>query len=386
MKVALISHEGGGISSVCFGLARHLARRGVEVTIFSSKAGFTTQVEQLNGSLKIVRSPMFDFPPNQISYQTFNLLSLSKMFRTYDVVHGVSPDASFIFALLKRKLELPFVGSIHSSPRASQRAFVNQPISTWTLSEIGFHIVEYPLHEFSVDRILRDSNHTTMCSFSLLEELKAYKKLNLNKVSVIHNGIDFDEIESTSDLPSGKSTQLSIIYAGRLFWFKGVMLLLEAFKRLRKNFPNANLRVFGKGPLEEKIKSFIAKSDLTESVDCFGYVSHKRLLVEIKKSDIAVFPSLSEAQPMFVLEAMACKKPVVLFDFPFAKEIVSDMNSGLLAKSGDVYDLCEKIQLLLSDADLRRRLGENAYLQVKKEHDWNVQCEKYLKVYQSIAN
>jgi glycosyltransferase involved in cell wall biosynthesis len=386
MRVAVISHEGGGISSACFGLARHLAQRGVEVTIFSSKVGVTTQVEQLNDSLKIVRSPMFDFPPNQISYQTFNLLNLSKMFRTYDVVHGMSPDASFIFALFKRKLELPFVGSIHSSPRSGQRAFVNQPISTWTLSEIGFHIIEYPLHEFSVDRILRSSNHTTMCSFSLLEELKAYKKLNLNKISVIHNGIDFDEIESTPYLQSGKSTQLSIIYAGRLFWFKGVMLLLEAFRRLRKNFPNVNLRVFGKGPLEEKIKSFIAKSDLTESVGCYGYVSHKRLLAEIKKSDIAVFPSLCEAQPMFVLEAMACKKPVVLFDLPFAKEIVSDKDSGLLAKSGDVCDLCEKMQLLLSDADLRKRLGENAYFQVKKEHNWNVQCEEYLKVYQSATN
>jgi glycosyltransferase involved in cell wall biosynthesis len=386
MKVALISHEGGGISSVCYGLARRLTKRGVEATIFTGKPGLTAQVEQLTDSLKVVRSPMFDFPPNQISYQAFNLLNLSKIFRTYDVVHGVSPDASFMFALLKKKLETPFVGSIHSSPRANQRAFINQPLSTWTLSEIGFHVVEYPLHEFSVDRILKDSNHTVLCSFSLLEDLRAYKKLDLNKISVIYNGIDFDEIESTPILRSRGSTQLSIIYAGRLFWFKGVMLLLEAFKRLRKSFSNANLRIFGKGPLEEKMKTFIAKSDLAESVGCFGHVSHRRLLVEMKKSDVAVFPSLSEAQPMFVLEAMACKKPVVLFDFPFAREVVSDKNSGLLAKSGDVDDLCEKMRLLLSDADLRNRLGENAYFHVKKEHDWNVQCEKYLKVYQSVAN
>jgi glycosyltransferase involved in cell wall biosynthesis len=386
MKVALISHEGGGISSLCYGLASRLAQREVEVTIFSSKAGFTTQVQELNDYFKIVRSPMFDFPPNQISYQAFNLLNLSKIFRTYDIVHGVSPDASFMFALLRRKLETPFVGSIHSSPRAGQRAFISQPLSTWTLSEIGFHVVEYPLREFSVDRILRGSNHTILCSYSLLEDLRAYKKLNLNKLSVIHNGIDFDEIESTPILQARGSTELSIMYAGRLFWFKGVMLLLEAFKRLRKSFSNANLRIFGKGPLEEKIKSFIAKSGLVESVGCFGHVSHRRLLVEIKKSDVAVFPSLSEAQPMFVLEAMACKKPVVLFDLPFAREIVSDKNSGLLAESGDVYDLCEKMQLLLSDADLRKRLGENAYSQVKKEHDWNIQVEKYLKVYQNAAN
>lgn len=386
MKVALISHEGGGISSLCYGLASRLAQREVEVTIFSSKAGFTTQVQELNDYFNIVRSPMFDFPPNQISYQAFNLLNLSKIFRTYDIVHGVSPDASFMFALLRRKLETPFVGSIHSSPRAGQRAFISQPLSTWTLSEIGFHVVEYPLREFSVDRILRGSNHTILCSYSLLEDLRAYKKLNLNKLSVIHNGIDFDEIESTPILQARGSTELSIMYAGRLFWFKGVMLLLEAFKRLRKSFSNANLRIFGKGPLEEKIKSFIAKSGLVESVGCFGHVSHRRLLVEIKKSDVAVFPSLSEAQPMFVLEAMACKKPVVLFDLPFAREIVSDKNSGLLAESGDVYDLCEKMQLLLSDADLRKRLGENAYSQVKKEHDWNIQVEKYLKVYQNAAN
>jgi len=386
MKVALITHEGGGIASVCYGLARSLAKKGVNVTVFTSTTALTARIERWTDSLEVVRLPMLDFPPRTISYQALNLPRLLRMLKDYDVIHGLSPEASFMFALLKKKSERPFVGTIHGSPRASQRAFMNQPISSWTLSEFGYHIVEFPLHEFSVDTILRAADHTTMCSFSLLEELKAYGALNMERVSVIQNGIDFDEIEKTPDSPSGKSAKLSIIYAGRLFWFKGVMLLLEAFKHMQRNLPNVCLKIFGKGPLEKTINKFIAESHLTASVSCFGHIPHERLLAEIKESDVVVFPSLSEAQPMFVLEAMACKKPVVMFNFPFAQEIMSNMNNGLLARPGDVHDLSEKMQILLCDSDLRRRLGENAYTLAKKEHDWDAQSRKYLKVYEKVID
>jgi N,N'-diacetylbacillosaminyl-diphospho-undecaprenol alpha-1,3-N-acetylgalactosaminyltransferase len=117
-----------------------------------------------------------------------------------------------------------------------------------------------------------------------------------------------------------------------------------------------------------------------------GQVSHKKLIAEIKKSHIVVFPSLNEAQPMFVLEAMACKKPVLAFDLPFARELITDMENGLLAKPCDVEDLSKKIQLLANDKTLRLRLGQAAYNNVKKKHNWDIQAEKYLEVYKRLIN
>jgi predicted AlkP superfamily pyrophosphatase or phosphodiesterase len=66
------------------------------------------------------------------------------------------------------------------------------------------------------------------------------------------------------------------------------------------------------------------------------------------------------------LETMACKKPVVLFDLPFAREFMKDMYNGLMAKPMDVEDLSNKIGLLLSDRKLALKLGQNAFQYVKK--------------------
>jgi N,N'-diacetylbacillosaminyl-diphospho-undecaprenol alpha-1,3-N-acetylgalactosaminyltransferase len=113
----------------------------------------------------------------------------------------------------------------------------------------------------------------------------------------------------------------------------------------------------------------------------FGRISHMDLIGEIKNSDVAVLPSLYEAQPMFALEAMACKKPMVIFDFPYARELITDMKTGVLCKTCNSIDLAEKISLLLSDENLRRKLGQMANEYVSENHDWDIQAEKYIEVY-----
>jgi len=209
--------------------------------------------------------------------------------------------------------------------------------------------------------------------------------MNLEKVSVIQNGVDFEEIERDTLLPS-KQKDFSIVFAGRLFPTKGVFYLLNAFKLLRRSFRNVHLSIFGKGPLKKKIMQFISKSDLGSCVSYLGYIPHKILLTKIKKSDIVVFPSLNEAQSMFMLETMACKKPIIAFDLPFAREIITHLGTGLLATERDINDLARKIEMLISDEKLRRRLGQDAYNYVKKNHNWDIQVEKYLKVYERVMH
>ena len=387
MKIALISHEGGGISSVCYGLARSLAKKRVDTTIFTGTLTCAHQTEKLNDYLEITRLPILDFPPRSLWFQILNIRKLSKLLKDYTVIHGVSPDASFVFTFYKKKLKKPFVATVHGSPRAIQKVFVNSPVSCWTLGDFGYQIIEFPLHDFTISRILSDSDHVAACSFTVLEELKTYGSLDLNKVSVIYNGINFDEIENirASSTVTDKKNDLSIVYAGRLFWTKGAIFLLKAFQIIRHNFKNVHLNIYGKGPLEHRIREFIVDADLEDCVRFRGHVSHENLLAEVKMADVVVLPSLYEAQPMFALEAMACKKPLVVFDVPFTHELISDTNNGLLAEAGDIADLSNKIQMLLSDRKLRTKLGENAYNYVKQKHNWDIQVEKYLKVYEKVC-
>ena len=386
MRVALISQPGGGISSVCNGLAYSLSKRGIPTTIFSGTSE-EPKAEKLNECLDIICLPHFDFPPRPMWFQLRNFRLISKLLKDYTVVHGVSPEASMIFAFYKRKLRKPFVVSIHAVPLSSLKAFVNTPISHWSLSSFGNYVLEYPLHYFQIRTCLANSDHVVACSFAALNEFKAtFKILRMSKVSVIHNAINFDEIENVKSNPENRNGQsgLSICFGGRLFWLKGITYLLKAFEILRRDFKDLDLKICGKGPEEHRIRRFISNTGLKNNVHLQGHVPHKNLIAEIKKSDIVVLPSLYEAQPMLALEAMACKKPLVAFDLPFARELITNGHNGLLAEAYDVKDLSDKIRLILSDGKLRWKIGQNAYKYVKREHNWNTQVEKYLEVYKNV--
>ncbi len=160
---------------------------------------------------------------------------------------------------------------------------------------------------------------------------------------------------------------------------------MRALKLLTQDFKDLRLEIFGKGHEEYRIKKFISNARLEKNVLFQGFVPHRNLMAEIKKSDVVVVPSLFEAQPMVALEAMACKKPVVAFDVSFAREIIEDGHNGLLARVGDVKDLADRIRLLLSDKKIRLKLGQNAYDYVRREHNWDIQVNKYLDVYGKVT-
>lgn len=387
MKVALISQEGGGISSVSIGLGMSLARRKIETTIFTSKPKFgmvDPQKDKLNNYLEIVYLPIPDMPPRNLWFHILHSSKLLKLLSQFTVVHGVSPFSSVGYTFLRQRSRRPFVSTLHTSQRTSLRTFLSQQLSSLTSRDVGLSILEFPLHDFSEKRILLHSDHTVVCSYTLLRELAVSRKIPLEKVSVIQNGIDFDKIEKIESSSANKQENISIVFAGRLFPSKGVMHLLEAFKLLKRVSKNVELNIFGNGPLQGRVERFIADSNLGNCVSSLGRIPHNRLLAEIKKSDIAVFPSIQEAQSMFMLEVMACRKPLIAFDLPFAREIVTNMNTGVLAAPGDIEDLSRKIELLVSDEKLRHRLGQAAYSYVQRNHNWDIQVEKYLKVYDSV--
>jgi glycosyltransferase involved in cell wall biosynthesis len=215
-----------------------------------------------------------------------------------------------------------------------------------------------------------------------------YSNLDMKKSSVIYNGIDFQDIgkaEETSRCLPNNQMDHTLLFYGRLSWLKGTSYLLEAFTRLLKEYPSTQLKIFGKGPMEEQISKSVVKNGLKGRVQLCGHIPRNKLLLEIIKSDIVVLPSLREAQPLSVLEAMACKKPVVVFDFPFVKEYVRDATTGLLANPLESQNLADKIEILLSDSKLRRRIGENSYNYTKKHHNWESLIDKYINIYRKIA-
>lgn len=389
MKIALLSHEGGGISSVCDGLAYSLSKEKIQATVFSAGNVKKPTTEEINDYLEVVRLPWTDWPPRSIWFHFLNSSRLLRLLENFNVVHGISPNMAFSYTWLREHRKKPLVTTLHGSYRAALKAFASSPLGNWTLSDLALHVLELPLQEMTVRRCFAKSRKIVACSFTTLNELATYEKADVSKASVIYNGVNLGKIPQgkpeSRDESKDSEHEYTIMYAGRLFWMKGVTFALEAYENLKRQFKDLHLRIFGKGPLENYIRGYLASHNSNGGVYFGGFLPHQELIREIKKSDVIVFPSLYESQPMFVLETMACKKPLVAFDLPYSREIIINEHNGLLSRVGDVKDYSNKIALALQDKKLRHKLGENAYDYVEKNHNWDKQVTKYIKVYREAS-
>ncbi|MHA1851885.1 MAG: glycosyltransferase family 4 protein [Candidatus Heimdallarchaeaceae archaeon] len=387
-KIALISHEFppymfGGISSNCFDLAYALSKKGISTTVFSGRSEKIT-IERPNKHLKVIRMPFFDYPPRFIWFQLQNFKGFTRLLKDYTIIHGVNPLSSALYSLVKKKLNKPFVTSIHEVYSRDLKVFVNSPFSEWSVWDFSLHVAGYPLNEFLTRMCLKASDHIVVCGFSAFKDLiTEYQNLDSHRISVIYNGINFDKVDAIKG-NAGKNP--SIIFFGRLIWRKGILHLLKAMLNINKRFPDLILQIFGKGPLEKVIRRFSSKFGMINQIFIQGYVPYSTLIRNIKSSTIVVLPSLYEVGPFIAaLEAMACKKPVVAFDLPFNREFISNNFTGILAKPGDISDLAEKICVLLTDDALRTRIAKNAYDYVKTHHNWEKLVDEYITIYQSLA-
>lgn len=103
-----------------------------------------------------------------------------------------------------------------------------------------------------------------------------------------------------------------------------------------------------------------------------------------QESSIFVLSSRFEGFGMVLIEAMACGLPVVSFDCPAGPdEIITDGVDGLLVPSGDVHTLAEKLMVLMSDENLRRRLGQQAR-QTAQRYEMTTIANQWIALFEKI--
>lgn len=152
-----------------------------------------------------------------------------------------------------------------------------------------------------------------------------------------------------------------VLAVGRLDYQKGFDRLIDAWNIVAKNKELADwtLDIFGQGEWHEKLNDMIDSYGLQERVRINKPV--KDILSEYVNSSLLVMSSNYEGFPMVMIEAMACGLPVVAFDFKCGpKDIIDDGINGLIAESGNVADLAEKLVSIMSDESNRKFMSSNA--------------------------
>ena len=143
---------------------------------------------------------------------------------------------------------------------------------------------------------------------------------------------------------------------------------------------DAQLVIAGDGPHRHHLERLVEQNGLQETVSFIGAVPHTELPQYISASDIVVIPSLMEASSLFLIEAMACERPVVATNVGGIPEILND-RCGVLVPPRDVLALSQGVNRLLADRDLRDDLATEAYAAVREALTWDNVALRTEKVY-----
>jgi len=177
-----------------------------------------------------------------------------------------------------------------------------------------------------------------------------------NRLRVVRNAIDCRiALPPPVELPS-TTEGLVIGTIGQLTMRKGVLHLLQAVANLKAEGLPVTCLILGEGPQRTELESAATHLGLVDQVSFVGFQSVPLAWVQVM--DVCVLCSSKEGLPRVILEAMLASKPVVGSDVTGTRELVVHEETGLLYPYGDVTALTASLRLLLSDAELRRNMGE----------------------------
>lgn len=208
-----------------------------------------------------------------------------------------------------------------------------------------------------------------------------------DKVRVIHNAIDL----ATYPGPAEKSvrTELGIpkdgilvATAGRLSPEKNHLGLVDAATRVLAKIPNLYFVVFGEGFLRSELEKAVVDAGIGHRFFLPGFRSDVRSILH--EIDIFVLPSHTEGLPNVVLEAFACRKPVVATNVGGTPEVVRQGENGFLVPAGAMDRFAEAIFELASDLELRRNMGDSGYEHVLTAFGYEEQTNAYIDVYSKL--
>jgi len=206
---------------------------------------------------------------------------------------------------------------------------------------------------------------------------------NTVKRLIIPNGVDVEKYKPLKKPPENPV----VLFIGRLVHRKGVHMLLEAFRDVVSEIPEARLLIVGKGYMEPIVKTMVSVLNLKKNVVFKGLVSEEEKIHLLQNSMVVAVPSIyGESFGTVAVEAFATGTPVVAFKVGGLAEIVDHGVNGFLANVGDLRGFAEYLVTLLLDRKLRKKMSENARLKAEKVYSWKIVSRKIYRVYLTLRS
>lgn len=304
---------------------------------------------------------------------------------------------------------------IHFSTYISEKKKISNTISAWIeKNNLHFDIAE--THDFDglALAIPEHIPYVIRChgSWSVLEKYFGYKKVHKGRIfceqqafkkskniitiskynetinkslfaikdpKLIYNGIDekfYKPLHNAEIIPQ------SVFYLGNVSFEKGADTLINAFIKLKQNYPQSSLHFIGNpNHYPAYVSENIQDPETRTSIHFHGNKSGSEVVQLISQAEVVCFPSKGENFSLSLLEVMAMQKPVICSAIDSFKEIIEEPVNGLIAAEENFH---EKIGLIFEDGDLKDRLALNARKLIEVKFGIDKMVDETLRYYQEI--
>jgi glycosyltransferase involved in cell wall biosynthesis len=266
-----------------------------------------------------------------------------------------------------RRSAVPIIGSYHTAYEENVRRRVEKRLRQRRLPHrtvgrvfdlVTWRYVTWFLNH--MDRVVAPSRYTR-------DELARRVRPS---VGIFSRGVDTDRFHPRFRQQPSQTTALHV---GRLVVDKNLEALVEIFRDRR----DVRLMVVGDGPERGWLEQALPDAIFT------GHLSGSALSIAFASADLFVFPSETETFGNVALEAMASGVPVVTSDAMAPQELITEGVNGFVGRVG--FDFEHKVDRLIRNADLRRRLGAHAR-DFALTRRWETVFEDLVEEYQSVLS
>ena len=405
-RVVFPLHGFGGIERHVFHLVTHLARIGVDVTLFVQDEPGNQHLEEsdktaasnLKSQVSRIQYTRYDYTspylrPNsilgrQINYPWYSWEIGRKAARgaragRFDLVHAQGLCA-FGYGWIRQRDPLlrrvPFIANPHGLEE------YRTPDWRKRLAYAPFRAL-YSYGNQCADRVIATDECTK-------DDVPRYLNVDPARVVVIPSAIDVAECLGylRDDLRAAlrarfelNSHDLTLMSVGRLERNKGFHIMIEALEQLRGELPPRwQWLIIGQGSERAALETQAAAAGLAAHIRFAGRLDDAELHSLYEEIDLIAHPTLYEGSSLVTLEGMIHRKPVVASRAGGIPDKVFDGRNGYLATPGDAADLAAKLRLALAEHAHWPAWGEASALIVQSTFDWPVVAERTKQEYERM--
>lgn len=350
----------GGLEKVVQSLASYRNRRCLPVNVLTSRGPHREDIDLSDApfverlrSIEIAHTTIMPSLPWKLLHVGDDALV------HLHISQAFGPEAVYLAHLVRH---LPYVAHLHIDVGPSGPA--------------GILLGAYkPL---VLGRVLRNAQSVIVFTDEQRRTVQSKYGIEPHRLAVIPNGVEASFYWSG---PRRMHSPPRILFVGRLAVQKNVAMLLYALHGISERFDTT---LVGDGNLENELQG-LARSLELRNVHFHGRADGEELLDLFRQADIFVLPSEREGMPLVLLEAMAVGLPTVATDIPGTRDVIVDLETGILVPLHDTGAMRQALVDLVADETRYSQVSDEARSRARR-YSWDAIGEEFERLYARVMD